>query len=99
MQPFSPFLHLWSRHCLSLVSFCLPLPYRQVNSTNIVYIEVYIGVALIFLIDAFIGMGCTELKAWMGIIIDLLTWKGYGRMLLFSLSWRVAETLIEELVL
>jgi hypothetical protein len=52
------------------------------NNNNIIYI----GVALIFFIDAFIDMGCTELKPWMDIIIDLhFTWKGYGRLILFSL--------------
>jgi hypothetical protein len=39
-------------------------------------------------------MGCTELKPWMEIILDLLfTLKGYGRMLLFALSWRVSKVL------
>ena len=64
------------------------------KSTNIVCIVV----GLIFFVDAFIDMGCTELKPWMDIITDLLfTWKGHGRMSVFSLSWRVARILEEVL--
>jgi hypothetical protein len=51
---------------------------------------IFIVVVLIFLIDAFIDIGCTELKQWMEIIQHLLfTWEGGGEMLLFSFTWRV----------
>lgn len=54
---------------------------------------VHFGVMVIFFINAFIDIGCTELEPWMEIILNFLfTWKVL-QMLLCTLSWMAVKAM------